>query len=82
MRVLRRNPPARSKLVGSENLPARSDMGDSRKNRGHDKPLELDLDGDPIVAELRRLYAGVVDEPLPDELMELLRKLDEIERSR
>ena len=43
---------------------------------------EKDLDGDPLISELRRLYDGVVDEPLPDDLLELLRKLDEIERSR
>ncbi len=43
---------------------------------------ERDLDGDPIISELRRLYDGVVDEPLPDTLTELLRKLDEIERNR
>lgn len=48
------------------------------------KPIdsERNLEGDPIVCELRKLYNGVVDEPLPDDLMELLRKLDEIERSR
>jgi hypothetical protein len=43
---------------------------------------ERDLEGDPIISELRRLYHGVVDEPLPDQLTELLRKLDEIERRR
>ena len=41
-----------------------------------------DLEGDPLISELRRLYEGVVDEPLPDHLMELLRRLDEIERRR
>jgi hypothetical protein len=53
-------------------------MADSGKRRAP----ETDLDKDPIVAELRRLYDGVVDEPLPDDLMQLLRKLDEVERSR
>lgn len=43
---------------------------------------ERDLENDPIISELRRLYDGVVDEPLPDNLTELLRKLDEIERNR
>jgi hypothetical protein len=44
--------------------------------------LERDLEDDPLISELRRLYDGVVDEPLPDDLMELLRRLDEIERNR
>lgn len=53
-------------------------MADSGKR----KEPERELEGDPIISELRQLYEGVVDEPLPDNLMELLRKLDEIERSR
>lgn len=53
-------------------------MVDSEKN----KKGEADLEGDPIISELRRLYDGVVDEPLPDDLLELLRKLDEVERGR
>ncbi len=40
------------------------------------------LEDDPIVEELRSLYDGIADEPLPDELLELLRKLDEVERKR
>lgn len=40
------------------------------------------LERDPIVGELRKLYNGIVDEPVPDQLIELLRKLDEVERSR
>ena len=66
MQTQRRNP-----LAGS-------DMADSRKK----VDPERTLDGDPIISELRKLYEGVVDEPLPDDLVELLRKLDEIERSR
>lgn len=53
-------------------------MNDSRDPEEPDAELE----SDPIVAELRRLYDGVVDEPLPNDLMELLRKLDEVERNR
>jgi hypothetical protein len=53
-------------------------MTDSRKKIEPEKTL----DRDPIISELRRLYDGVVEEPLPDDLMALLRKLDEIERSR
>ena len=51
---------------------------------GSEKKIEADrrFEGDPIISELRRLYDGVVDEPLPDDLTELLRKLDEIERNR
>lgn len=40
------------------------------------------LENDPIVNELRKLYDGIAEEPLPDQLADLLRKLDEIERNR
>ena len=40
------------------------------------------FEGDPVVEELRRLYDGIAEEPLPDQLSELLRKLDEVERKR
>jgi len=40
------------------------------------------LGSDPIVGELRKLYDGIVDEPVPDQLLDLLRRLDEIERNR
>jgi hypothetical protein len=66
MQTQRRNPP-----VGR-------DMAGFTKRLGPERELE----GDPIISELRRLYEGVVDEPLPDQLTELLRKLDEIERRR
>ena len=66
MRIERRTPPAWR------------DMADPEKT----KDLENGLDGDPLIVELRRLYEGVVDEPLPDDLLELLRKLDEVERNR
>ena len=46
------------------------------------KDREEELAHDPVIAELRRLYDGVVDEPLPDTLLDLLRKLDEVERNR
>lgn len=40
------------------------------------------MESDPIMSELRRFYDGIVDEPIPTELLELLRKLDEAERNR
>lgn len=40
------------------------------------------LETDPLVGELRKLYDGIVDEPVPDTLLELLRRLDEVERNR
>lgn len=40
------------------------------------------LETDPIVKELRKLYDGIIDEPVPDHLVDLLRKLDEVERKR
>ncbi len=55
-------------------------MSDSERRPGFQR--EQDLDGDPIIVELRRFYEGVVDEPLPDNLVELLQKLDEVERGR
>jgi hypothetical protein len=74
----RRNPPGASDMADSGKLPVRGPMGDRKKSRGS----EMDLDGDPIISELRKLYEGVVDEPLPNELLELLEKLDEAERNR
>ena len=32
-----------------------------------------------IGRELRRMYDGVVNEPVPDDLMDLLRKLDDVD---
>ena len=47
-----------------------------------DRESSTTIEGDPIVTELRKLYDGIADEPLPDTLMDLLHKLDEVERSR
>lgn len=46
------------------------------------KTAVRELDRDPVIGELRKLYEGIVDEPVPDQLVELLRKLDEVERKR
>ena len=46
------------------------------------QPAAAGLEDDPIVDELRRLYDGIAEEPLPDQLTDLLRKLDEVERGR
>ena len=73
METQRHNPPARKIAADS-----RSDMASSERK----KASSDDFEGDPIVQELRRLYDGVVDEPLPDDLLELLRRLDEVERNR
>lgn len=78
MHIERRNPPEGNDTAGTRELPARREMGGPKKNSVSEK----DLDADPIVAELRKLYEGVVDEPLPDDLLELLRRLDEAERNR
>lgn len=43
---------------------------------------EMGLESDPVMGELRRMYDGIVDEPVPDQLVDLLRKLDEVERKR
>jgi hypothetical protein len=66
MQTQRRNPPAGRDVAGLQ------------KNVDSENGLK----GDPIISELRRLYDGVVDEPLPDNLLELLRRLDEVERNR
>lgn len=59
---------------------------DARPRGGRDSAGTHDQqngsEGDPIMGELRRLYDGIVEEPVPDQLMDLLRKLDEIERRR
>ena len=36
----------------------------------------------PIGAQLRRMWNDIVQEPIPEEMQELLRKLDEVERLR
>ncbi|MEM8752246.1 MAG: NepR family anti-sigma factor [Pseudomonadota bacterium] len=46
-----------------------------------DKELEA-LADDPLMGRLKTLFDDVADEPLPDDLMNLLNKLDEAERSR
>ncbi len=38
--------------------------------------------GDPVFAPLKRLYDEVANEPLPENLMRLLDRLDEAERKR
>lgn len=37
---------------------------------------------DPIMSQLRTLYDDVASEPLPENLLNLLKQLDEAERSR
>ena len=37
---------------------------------------------DPLMAQLKTIYDDVAKEPLPTELLSLLEKLDEVERSR
>lgn len=89
MNVQGRNPRGPSDIVERRDLPVRDEMGDTRKKgggrtlkRGKGAAGDGELEKDPIVAELRKLYDGVVDEPLPDQLMDLLRRLDEVERNR
>ncbi len=43
---------------------------------GKDKTKQRD-GGDPIVDGLRRLYDGVASEPVPDEFLSLLKKIDD-----
>lgn len=40
------------------------------------------LKDDPLVSQLRAMYEDVAAEPLPDDLMKLLDKLDQVERTR
>ena len=54
--------------------------GEPEKAGGRGSPRTLE--NDPILDELRKLYDGIADEPLPDQLLDLLRKLDEVERKR
>ena len=59
-----------------------ADAGEAREGVGQDGPGGSPLGGDPIVRELRKLYDGIIDEPVPDRLVDLLRQLDEVERKR
>lgn len=40
------------------------------------------VDDDPIMRQLRQVYDNVAQEPLPENLLDLLAKLDEAERKR
>ena len=44
---------------------------------GKDQLKKQSDGGDPIVDGLRRLYDDVASEPVPDEFMNLLKKIDE-----
>ena len=55
--------------------------GGGAENAGNRDPAGA-LEKDPIVDELRQLYDGIADEPLPDQLLDLLRQLDKAERNR
>ena len=55
-------------------------LGGAENGSGRDSAGTLE--NDPIVGELRKLYDGIAKEPLPDQLTDLLRKLDEVERKR
>ena len=39
--------------------------------------VSLDIEADPIVAGLKRLYDSVLDEPIPDDFLSMLRQIDE-----
>lgn len=75
MQVKRREPKSREI---SESAFTKDDAITIDDERGEVQKLE----SDPIVGELRKLYDGIVDEPVPDELLDLLRRLDEVERNR
>ncbi|MEX2519687.1 MAG: NepR family anti-sigma factor [Paracoccaceae bacterium] len=49
------------------------------KNAGRAEP---DLAGDPLMGRLKSIYDEVSAEPLPNDLLQLLEKLDEAERNR
>jgi len=50
---------------------------DGPPDEGRDSPQE-DAMQDMIGHQLRSLYASVLDEPIPDKIVELLAKLDEV----
>lgn len=55
----------------------RQDLNLSKdKNSNHEKSRAVRARQQVIGRELRRLYDSVVQEPVPDEFMELLRKMD------
>ncbi len=43
---------------------------------------DVDLISDPVMGRLKSLYDEVSAEPLPDDLLRLLQKLDQAERAR
>lgn len=53
----------------------------TQKNASDDK-AQQSHGQDPMMEQLKAMYDSVVDEPLPQDLLTLLDKLDEAERSR
>ncbi len=53
-----------------------------KKQKDGQTCAEGDEKPDPIMSELKEMYDSIVEEPLPQELLVLLDKLDEAERSR
>lgn len=41
-----------------------------------------DLASDPVIGQLKKMYDNVADEPLPEDLLNLLDKLDQAEKRR
>ncbi len=54
----------------------------SDKNSPANRSDRPDGDADPVLPELKEMYDSVVEEPLPQHLLNLLDKLDEAEKSR
>lgn len=63
-------------------FPRSEEVSESVNTKDDDNAEVHRLEGDPIVGELRKLYDGIIDEPVPDQLLDLLRQLDEVERNR
>ncbi len=66
------------------NLESVSAMGNEREASGRaQRPRDGDATkGDPIFGPLKRLYEDVANEPLPDDLIDLLEQLDRAEKNR
>lgn len=57
-------------------------MTDKKASSDDDANAPLDPATDPVLSQLKEMYDSVAQEPLPQDLLSLLDKLDEAERSR
>lgn len=57
-------------------------MTNKKAGGGDDANAHQDPSADPVMSQLKEMYDSVAKEPLPQDLLALLDKLDKAERSR